>query len=427
MTTNSKNEVLLPQEWPGVHHYDEEEVAAATRVIRAKSPFRYYGPDLQHEVDQLEKEFAEYIGVKYCLAVSHGTAALQVALAAMEIGPGDEVLLPGYFWVSTVSAVIRSSAIPRLVDVDASFNLDPLDLEKKISSRTKLVIMVPMGGVMGQVEKVAEICRRHQILLLEDCAQSNGAAQFGKKAGSFGDMAVFSFQINKNITAGEGGAVLTNSETLYKRSFAIHDLGYIKDADGNWDTENPDYQFWGIGCRMNEITAAILRVQLRKLDHIVSSMRDFKNELRTILSQYKEIKTRYVADPDGDGGSFLKIIFKDPETAFRFKDGLLKNGIAVRKDGFYPIHMTEWGLHIYFKNASLVNKKSICGHHSVWDLEENSWAKDYSYHEGTLPALDDYVSRTVLFCIASELTGEQKSVIKEAFISTCDQMRFVKL
>ncbi len=426
MNAENKNEVLLPQEWPGVLYYGNEEVEAASRVIRARSPFRYYGPDFQHEAGQLEKEFAGYIGTKYCLAVSHGTAALQVALAAMGVGPGDEVLLPGYFWVSTVSAVIRSGAIPCLVDVDDSFNMDPEDLEKKISARTKLVIMVPMGGVMGQVSKVAEICKQHRLLLLEDCAQSNGASQFGKKAGTFGDMSVFSFQINKNITAGEGGAVLTDSEDLYKRSFAIHDLGYIKDKDGNWDTANEDYQFWGIGCRMSEVTAAILRVQLKKLDRIVSSMRNFKNELKKILEGYKGLKTRYVADPEGDGGSFLKIIFDDPETAFRFKDGLLSNGIRVKDGGFYPIHMSEWGLHIYSKNASLVNKKSICGHHSVWELAENNWAKDYTYDEGTLPVLDSFVNRTVLFCIPSRLNAEQKSIIKKAFVKTCEQIKFDK-
>ncbi len=425
MDTQSE-EKLLPQEWPGIHYYDEKEVAAASRVIRAQSPFRFYGPDFQHETAQFEKEFGGYVGVKHCLAVSHGTAALQVAIAAMGVGPGDEVLVPGYFWVSTVSAIIRSGAIPRLVDVDASFNLDPEDLEKKISPRSKLAIMVPMGGVIGQIEKVASICKKHHIYLLEDCAQSNGASQFGRMVGSFGDMSIFSFQINKNMTAGEGGAVLTNSDELYKKAFAIHDLGYIKDKEGNLVLDEPNLQFWGIGCRMNEVTAAILRVQLQKLNTIVSSMRTFKNEIRGILAAFEGIETRFVADPDGDGGSFLKIIFKDKDTSLRFKEGLLTNGILVRKGGFYPIHMTEWGLHIYSKIPALVNKKSFSGHHSVWELEENKWAKDYSYAEGTLPALDDYVNRTVLFCIASKLTPEQKDIIRKAFTKTCEQMKFPK-
>ena len=161
MITDNQSLGELPQEWPGALHYDQEEVEAVSRVARSRSPFRFYGPDLQKEVDQFESEFATYIGVKHCLGVSSGTAALQVALAALGVGPGDEVLLPGYFWVSTVSAVIRSGAIPRLVDVDASFSLNPDDLEKKITERSKAVIMVHMGGVVGQVTRVAEICQKN--------------------------------------------------------------------------------------------------------------------------------------------------------------------------------------------------------------------------------------------------------------------------
>lgn len=421
---NKKNDSILelPQEWPGSLHYGTEETEAVTRIIKARSPFRFYGVDFQHEAETFEKEFAEFIGAKYCLGVSHGTAALQVAFAALAVGPGDEVLLPGYFWVSTVAAVVRSGAIPVLVDVDRSFNMDPKDLKRKITKRTKAAVMVPMGGVMGQVNEVAEICKKNHILLMEDCAQSSGASQFSKKAGSFGDIAIFSFQINKNITAGEGGAIVTNSEELYKRAFAVHDLGYIKDKEGNLDTGSKNYQFWGIGCRMNEITAAIMRVQLKKIGLITSSMRDFKYQLVDIISGFKGISPRYVADPSGDTGGFLKMTFDNKETSLKFREGLIKNGIKVRPGGYYPIHMTEWGLHIYYHIPSLVGKKSYCGHHSVWELSENSFARDYKYDKGLLPVLDSFVERTVLFCIASKLAGEHKDLIKTAFLKTCRQL-----
>lgn len=422
MEKNELRTVELPQEWPGALHYGEEEVEAVSRVVRAQSPFRFYGLNFQREAEQFEKEFAEYIGVRHCLGVSHGTAALQVAMAALGIGPGDEVLLPGYFWVATIGAVIRSGAIPVLVDVDESFNMNPEDLKKKISPRTKAAVVVPMGGVMGQTEKIAKICKENNIWLLEDNAQSVGASQFGKKAGTFGDLAIFSFQINKNITAGEGGAIVTNSEDLYKKVFAIHDLGYIKDDAGNLDLSNENYQFWGLGCRMSELTASIVRVQLRKLELITSSMRNFKYELVDIISAYKGIRNRYVADPQGDSGGFLKMIFDSKETSFKFRDELLAVGIKVRKGGFYPIHMTDWGLHVYFNIPALVNKKSICGHHSVWELEENAFAKNYSYGKGTLPVLDDYTDRTVLFCIASKMTDEQKEWVKSAFVKACNKL-----
>ena len=422
MENPSDKFIELPQEWPGAHYYDDAEAEAVHRLIKSRSLFRFYGPDHQEEASKFEKEMADYTGVRYCLGVSQGTTALQVALAAMGVGPGDEVLVPGYFWISTVSAVVRSGAIPRLVDVDASFSMNPDDLESKISERTKAAIIVHMGGVIGQVTRIAAICKKNKVLLLEDCAQAAGATQHGIKAGAFGDMAIFSFQLNKNMTAGEGGAVVTDAEALYKKAFAVHDLGYFRNDDGRMDTDKPDGQLWGIGCRMNEIIAAILRVQLKKLDTIVGSMRAFKNELKTMLSQYEGIETRYVEDPGGDAGAFLKIIFKDKSTSLAFNDALSINGIRVREGGFYPVHMTDWGLHIYYNVPSLVNKRSICGHHSVWELEANSWGRNYSYDRGSLPVLDSYVERTVIFCIASKLNEEEKSAIRKAFRDSLSQI-----
>lgn len=426
MEKNNVN-ITLPQEWPGTHYIGQEEIDSVTRVLKAKSPFRYYGPDPQFEALKLEKELAEFVGVSHCVVVSNGTTALQVALSSLDVGPGDEVIVPGYFWVSTVGAIIRSGAIPVLADVDESFNLDPDDLESKINERTKLAIAVPMGGVIGQISKIAEICRNKGIKLLEDCAQAAGASQFGKMAGSSGDISILSFQINKNMNAGEGGAVLMNNADLYKKAFAIHDTGYDKDENGAFILDDEKKQFWGIGCRMSDLTAAVARQQLKKLPEVTRKMREFKNELKEILSGYSEPVPRYVEDPAGDSGGFLKMIFEDREAAYGFKDALVANGIKVEKGGFYPIHMEDWGLHIYYNIPSLVNKRASMGRYSVWELSENSFAKDYQYGKGTLPKLDSYVERTVLFCVASNLTDVHKEVIRKAFVKTCEQMKVKKL
>ncbi len=421
-----KTNLKIPQEWPGIHHIDQQEVDAVASVLKDQSPFRFYGPKLHFETVSFENEFAAFIGMKHCVMVSNGTTALQVALSALGVGPGDEVVMPGYFWVSTVGAVVRLGAIPVLADVDDSFNLDPDDLINKISERTKVVIVVPMGGVIGQIVKIAGICKQRNIPLLEDCAQAAGASLFGQKCGSFGDMSIFSFQINKNMNSGEGGAVLTNDKHLYQRSFAIHDTGFIKADDGSFVLDDPELQLWGIGCRMSELAAAMGRVQLKKLPDITGRMRTFKNELKDLINDYEGITTRKVADPEGDSGGFLKIIFETRDRAYEFKDALLNNGIEVDQGGFYPIHMEEWGLHIYFNLPNLVNKRTGMGSRSVWELEENSFAKDYQYGKGLLPKLDSYVERTVLFCVASNLTNEHKEIIRNAFITTCDQMNFKK-
>jgi len=149
---NMEQIIELPQEWPGIHYIGEEEINAVIQVLKAQSPFRYYGPKPRYEAREFEKEFAQFIGMEYCVAVSNGTTALQVALSALGVGPGDEVIMPGYFWVSTAGAVARLGAIPVLTDVDDSMSIDPADLEKKISKRTKAVIVVHMGGVIGQIK-----------------------------------------------------------------------------------------------------------------------------------------------------------------------------------------------------------------------------------------------------------------------------------
>jgi dTDP-4-amino-4,6-dideoxygalactose transaminase len=422
MSENKNNIIELPQEWPGIHYIGQEEIDAVTNVLRNQSPFRFYGPRPTFEARQFEEEFARYVGMNYCVAVSNGTTALQVALSALNVGPGDEVIIPGYFWVSTAGAVIRLGAVPVLGDVDDSISLDPDDLERKISKRTKAVIVVHMGGVIGQIERIVGICRAHKVPLLEDCAQAAGTSQFGKMAGSFGDISVFSFQINKNMTCGEGGAVLTRDKSLYERAFGIHDTGYIKDQDGNFVLDRPELQLVGIGCRLSDLAASMARVQLKKLPLIIERMRSFKHELTRIISKYKGVRPRRVDDPQGESGGFLKIAFDDKGTSHQFKEKLIENGIKVAQKGFYPIHMEEWGLHIYYNMPALVHKRRSMGDRSVWELHENSFARDYTYDKGTLPYLDDLVERTVLFCIASNLTEQHKDLIRKAFIKTCDQL-----
>ena len=401
-STNPLRKDPLPQEWHGAHYYGEEELEAVKKVIESKSPFRYYGFDLQHNVDKLEKEFADYIGTKYGLGVASGTAALQIALGAMGIGPGDEVLLPGYFWVATVGAVVRSGAIPVLVDCDDSFSLDPSKIEGKITERTKAVIVVHMGGVIGDVDKIVQIAKKNNLKVLEDCAQASGASQSGRMAGSFGDMAIYSFQTNKHMTSGEGGMLLTDDERLFKRSFAIHDLGYPRNDNGRLEFDNPDYQLWGIGARMSEITGAVARAQLKKLDTICANMRNAKNRIINAVSNIKGMTSRAVIDRDGDAGSFLMLTFEERKASLEFVEKLRESGIVAAQDGMYPIHMDDWGLHLYFNVPSLVNK---CGISKVspWNMAENA-ASQVEYAKGTCPNLDSLAERTVIICIASVLT-----------------------
>ena len=404
----------LPLEFPGIHHMDEEEINAALRVLRSRSPFRYYGIDLQGEVQAFETEFASFLGIAHCLAVNSGTGALITALAALGVGPGQEVIVPAYMWVSVVAAVVNLGAIPVLADINDTFCLDPAAVEAKITPRTTGVIVVHMSGAPADIEAIREITRNRGLFLLEDCAQSAGGSIHGKKVGTFGDMAIFSFQMNKNMTSGEGGCVVTNDKRLYNRAFACHDTGYARDSDGRAMFDNLELCLWGRGYRMDEIRASILRVQLKKLPTVISHMHDSKYRIRKALGQHSEIRHRRIVDPDGDTGCFLLTTFKDPDIAKQINRALRAEGIATLAQGVNNIVMTQWGLHIYYNIPSLVNKTGVDKRNSPWSLAENKNSQT-EYRKGTCPVADSLFERTILLAIPSCLTERDEQDIIDAF------------
>ncbi len=396
----------LPWELPGAHWIGEEELELVSRVIRARSPFRFYGPDLQRMVDTLEEEWCSAFGHRHALGVSSGTAALSIAMSALEIGPGDEVLVPGYLWVSCVSAVVRAGAIPRLVDIDDCFTLDPVDLERKIGPRTRAALMVHMSGAPGRVAEVARICRERGIGLIEDCAQTAGASQDGKAVGTFGDVGIFSFQLNKNMTSGDGGMVVTERDDLFRRIVALHDVGYPRNAQGRLDTSDPECQLWGVGARMSELTGAMCLAQMRKLPLITGAMRSAKWRIREALTDVAGLNFRTIPDPKGDTGPFMLMALRDGETAERFVAALRAEGIAGPPGSLACLTMREWGMHWYSNIPSLVNKRSNSRDGAPWTLPANAFAADYSYAFGALPRCDDLHARGALLTIASTLTPE---------------------
>ena len=404
----------LPLEFPGVHHMDEEEIEAAVRVLRSRSPFRYYGVDLQGEVEAFEKEFAAFLGMDHCLAVNSGTGALHVALSALGVGPGQEVIVPAYMWVSVAAAVVNLGAIPVLADIDDTFGVDPASVAAKITPRTAGIIVVHMSGAPVNVEAVAKIARERGIFLLEDCAQCAGGSIGGRKVGTFGDMAIFSFQMNKNMTSGEGGAVVTRHEHLFNRAVACHDTGYARDANGRAMFERRDLCLWGRGYRLDEIRAGMLRVQLRKLPGIIEHMHGSKYRIRKELEQLPEIRLRRIIDPAGDTGCFLLATFSAPGMAREVNRALRAEGIVTFPQGVNDVVMTEWGLHIYYNIPSLVHKTSVDKTGSPWGLAENRDCRA-EYGKGTCPQADSLFERTILVAIPSCLTTQDEEDIVAAF------------
>ncbi len=404
----------LPLEFPGMHYLDQAEIEAVVRVLKSRSLFRYYGIDLQAEVLAFEREFAEFIGVKHALAVSSGSAALQTALSALGVGPGQEVIVPAYLWVAVVAAVVNLGAIPVLADIDDSFTLDPREVETHITPRTAGLIAVHMSGAPANVPALLEIARQRRLFLLEDCAQCAGGSIGGKKVGSLGDMAIFSFQMNKNMSSGEGGCVVTNDQHLYQRAVAAHDNGYARDEAGRAIYDNLDLCLWGRGCRLDELRGAILRVQLEKLPEIIRHMRESKYRIRRALEAFPQVHLRRIVDRDGDTGAFLILTFDRPSEARKTQQALRAEGIATSSQGITNVVMTDWGLHIYSNIVSLVRKTSTDRRGFPRSLAENRDSK-VQYAKGTCPFADSLFERSILLTIPSCLTPDDEDDILQAF------------
>jgi 8-amino-3,8-dideoxy-alpha-D-manno-octulosonate transaminase len=396
----------LPWEFPGAHWIGQEELDLVTRVVKARSPFRFYGLDAQKMVDTLEQEWCATFGHRHALGVSSGTAALAIAMWALELGPGDEVLVPGYMWVSCVSAVVRSGAIPRLVDIDDTFCIDPQDLKRKIGPHTRAVLCVHMSGAPGNIAEIAAICREHKLALVEDCAQAAGGSSQGRAVGRHGDIGIFSFQLNKNMTSGDGGMVVCEDDALFRRIVALHDLGYPRTDAGRLDTSDASTQLWGIGSRMSELAGAMALAQMRKLPAIVGAMRNAKWRIREALEGTPGLSFRHVPDPAGDTGATMLMALPDEARARRYVDALRAEGINGPKGSLTCITMREWGLHWYSNIPSLVNRRSNSRDGYPWTHPANAFGQEYDYKLGALPRCDDLHARGVLFAIGSNLSDQ---------------------
>ncbi len=404
----------LPLELPGVHRMDEEEVEAAVRVLRSRSLFRHYGIREPREVKSFEAEFAALTGVRHAVGVSSGTGALHTALSALGAGPGQEIVVPAYLWVSVLAAVVNHGAIPVLADIDDTFCLDPARLEERITPRTTGVVLVHMSGAPGDAPAVREVTRRHGLFLLEDCAQCAGGSIGGRSVGSFGELGVFSFQPNKNMTSGEGGCVVTDHYDLYRRAAAAHDVGYARDPAGRMVFDVPELRLWGRGYRLDELRAAVLRVQLKKLPATIAAMRRSKYRLRAALQKHPGLRLRRILDPEGDTGAFLIVTFADASAARRVNEALRAEGIVTFPQGVTNILMTSWGLHLYYHNLSLVERTSVDGRGFPWNLPQNA-ASQPDYSKGACPAADSLFERSLLLAIPSCLTERDEQDIIRAF------------
>ena len=395
-----------PFEFPGTYWIDEQEEQAVLDVLRNGSLFRYYGLSEPRYVDKLEELAREFYGVKYALAVNSGTGALITCLTSLGIGPGSEVIIPAFMWVATVGAVVQVGAIPVLCEIDDSFSMSPSDLERKITPRTKLIIPIHMAGAPCDIKSIITVADKHGIPVLEDCAQCNGGEFSGRKVGTFGIMGMFSLQLNKNMTCGEGGLIVTDDEKLYTRAFSSHDMGLVR-VEGRLETPDSYAILWGGGRRLPELSGAVASVQITKLPRILENMRGSKRRIKEMLDDIPDLGFRRLNDADGDTGPFLILVLADEKKAARAAQKLIDTGLHN------VFQISEYGLHIYFNIPSLVDKIGVSRADDPWALVENR-KSIYDYNRGACPASDRLFARSVLVPIPSKLTLAQEKFAAEA-------------
>jgi dTDP-4-amino-4,6-dideoxygalactose transaminase len=329
----------------GTQFYGQEERAELMEVLESRCPFRWYGPGNRQpaKVSTFEKEFAQAMQSKYCLAVSSGTAALQTAMAALEVGPGDEVILPAWTWHSCYTAIVLAGALPVFAEIDESFNIDPGDIESKITPQTKVIMAVHLQGNPADMDPILALARKHKIRVLEDCAQSVGGSYKGKALGSIGDIGIYSLQLNKTITAGEGGAVITNDPVLFERAARFHDVGSFRAPLETLAGKAQLQPFVGCNFRMSEFTGGVLLAQTRKLNEIVGRCRAAAARIYEGLGGLPGVHFRRRPDPAGEIGVGVFVRFKSKDQRDRYLSALRSQGVAAgRPSGSVILPIQEY-------------------------------------------------------------------------------------
>jgi len=340
---------------PGFEYIGKEELQAVTNVFTKNNGYLYrYGKG--HFVKDFEEAFAKHFKVKYVHAVSSGSAALKLSLQALGVKPGDEVITQCHTFVATVEAIVECGATPVVVDINKSLNMDPMELKKAITSKTKVVIPVHMSGVPCAMKYINEVIEGTNIKILEDNAQSPGATYKDQYTGTIGDAGILSFDYGKMITTGEGGAILTNDEKLYKQVSGLSDHGHA--SNSNLPRGMDDFIGTGFNFKMTELQGALGLAQLHKLNKIISCHRENKDAL--IKGIENDVDLRYQPDPKGDIGSCVSFFFEYQSIAKKFVQEWNKLGYTTFNlpDAMKYHNACYWN-HIKFDSTGLMYSNNL--------------------------------------------------------------------
>lgn len=347
------------------YRYTNEDAKRVYDIIMASKTTHNTG----EEINNLEKEFASYTGTKYALAVNSGTSALFLACKAIGLKPGDEVIVPAYTFVATAQAVLSVGGIPVFADLDETFNISPKDLIKKISKKTKAVIVVHMFGNVANMTPILRICKAKKILVIEDCAQAVGATYLAKKVGAVGDIGCFSFNEKKAIPTGQGGILTTSNQKFFEAALFTRNTGITNAKKMDVATQGGTYF-------MTEMQAALARIVLSQIDVLNAQRRKNFMILKQNISLISGFATPYKI-PSGTLPSFSRLVFtinfeKLGITRKTFIEKANALGIPLRT--FYPTPLYKFSL---FKKR----RDSITNVSYPFNLKKNLTYQDLPFVE----------------------------------------------
>ncbi|MDX1795414.1 MAG: DegT/DnrJ/EryC1/StrS family aminotransferase [Hydrogenovibrio sp.] len=390
---------------PGFEIFDDAEKQQIAEVMDKGFTFRYNFDGMRNDVwkaRELESMICDTLKVKYAHLVSSGTNALSTALASAGIGAGDKVIVPPFTFVASVEAIVLAGAIPIFSEIDETLTLSAQGIKDTLREHpdVKAVNFVHMCGAMGEMDEIKAVCDQHDLVLLEDACQATGGTYKGKALGTIGQVGALSFDSVKTISCGEGGAVLTNDETLYNHAHQYSDHGH--DHIG-MDRGAESHPIMGTNYRISEMNAAVGVAQWRKLDRILDIQRRNKKALKDALSQYDEVAFRVIPDEAGDNAGFLSIMLPTEARAREVVKALSDEGVG----GVFYWYANNWH---YFKNWQHIQQMK-----GPAKLPIDLIADRPDYTQVKTPKSDEIMSRTISMLINLSWTDEDIQSRIQAF------------
>ena len=358
-------------------YWDQDDITAVNKAIKSG-----WGWAIGPQVEKFEEKLATYVGTKYAITFNSGTSALYALLLACGIKEGDEVIVPSFTFIATANVCLMVGAVPVFAEVEnQTYGLDPKDVERKITKKTKAIMPVHYAGLGCNINEIKKIADAHNILLLEDAAESLGAKVGNKKVGTFGFASMVSFCSNKVITTGEGGAIVTNSKDLYEKLKLLRSHGRAETTNYFSSSEYMDYVELGYNFRMSNITASLAISQLKKIEKIIGLRRANGAYLSKKLEGVRQITLPHAPkDYVHIYQMFTIYIEGGKKVRDALKNYLNKNGIMA-KVYFHPVHLTTF------------------------------YRKKYGYKKGFLPKTEQISDSVLTLPMYPELSKKEMDII----------------